>query len=85
MEQAPEHPAHDAQGASPLDDLVAKVKAVVQGPHGELFTQIVEDFYEQITEEYFSTEDLADIREGLEEIRRGEYISWEECKRKHGL
>lgn len=63
---------------------MAKVKAVAQSSHGELFVRIVDDFCEQITEEYFSPGDLTDIQEGLEEIKRGEYISWEECKRKHG-
>jgi len=70
---------------SSLDVLVSKVKAVAKSPQGELFAKIVDTFYEQIGEEYFSPEDLADIQEGLEEIKRGEYLSWEECKRKHGL
>jgi predicted transcriptional regulator len=70
---------------STLEDLVSKVKAVAKGPQRELFAKIVDNFFEEIEEEYFSPEDLADIQEGLEEIKRGEYLSWEECKRKHGL
>jgi hypothetical protein len=76
---------NNAEGDSTLDALVAKVKAVAKGPQGELFTKIVDTFFEHIEEEYFSSEDLADVQEGLEEIKRGEYISWEDCKRKHGL
>ncbi|MBM4294425.1 MAG: hypothetical protein FJ126_05900 [Deltaproteobacteria bacterium] len=68
-----------------IADLLNKVKAVVRGPQGELFARILEDFYDEITKEYFSPEDLADIQEGIEEIHRGEHISWEECKRKHSL
>jgi hypothetical protein len=69
-----------------MDDLFEKVRAVVNSPqHRELFAKIVENFYEQVTEEYFSPEDLADIEEGIEEIRQGKCIPWEECKRKHGL
>jgi len=85
MEPAQEKMKSGFQEESFLEDLLAKAKAVAKGPHGELFARIVEDFYEQVTEEYFSPEDLAGIQEGIEEIRRGEHISWEECKRKHGL
>jgi hypothetical protein len=69
-----------------MDDLFEKVKAVVKSPqHRELFAKIVEDFYEQVTEEYFSPEDQADIKEGIEEIRQGKCIPWEESKKKHRL
>jgi len=68
-----------------LSDLMSKVRAIVEGHQGDLFAQIVDSFYEQIGEEHFSPEDLTDIQEGIEEIRRGEVIPWEECKRKHGL
>jgi predicted transcriptional regulator len=63
-----------------LDDLLAKVKAVAKSPQGDLFAKIVDTFYEQIEEEYFSPEDLADIQEGLEDIRQGRYLTLEEYR-----
>jgi len=36
-------------------------------------------------EEYFSPEDMAEIEEGFAQIRRGEYMDWDEFKRSHGL
>ena len=71
----------NVQGDSTLDDLVAKVKAVAKGPQGELFAKIVDTFFEQIEEEYFSPEDLADIQEGLEDIKQGKYLTLEEYRR----
>jgi hypothetical protein len=50
-----------------------------------LFAQIVDSFHEQVGDEYFSPEDLADIQSGLDEIKRGEYLAWEDCKSKQGL
>jgi hypothetical protein len=38
----------------------------------ELFAKIGDDFYEQITEEYFSPEGLAESEEGFAQIQRGE-------------
>ena len=35
--------------------------------------------------EYFSPEDLAEIEEGFDEIGPGEYIDWEDFKKKHDL
>lgn len=35
--------------------------------------------------EYFSPEDLAEIEGGFAQIRRGEYVIWEEFKKRHGL
>jgi hypothetical protein len=57
-------------------------------PEGE--TLAVKRFLEfllnlQEGEEYFSPEDLAEIEEGLAQIRRGEYVIWEEFKQRHGL
>ncbi len=63
-----------------VDDLVAKVKAISASPQGELFIPIVESFYEHLEPEYFSSEDLADIEEGLEDIRQGKYLSLEEYR-----
>lgn len=85
MEQVQEKIISDPPGQSPLDDLLAKVKAVAQSPHGELFARIVDDFYDQITEEYFSPEDLAEIEEGFEQISRGEYVTLEELEKQLGI
>jgi hypothetical protein len=68
-----------------MADIFSKIKAIVKGPQAELFTKIVDSFYEQVGEEYFSPEDLADIQSGLDEIKRGEHLAWEDCKSKHGL
>jgi predicted transcriptional regulator len=63
-----------------LDDLVAKVKAITEGPQGELFVKIVDNFFDQLEPEYFSSEDLADIEEGLEDIRQGKCLTLEEYR-----
>lgn len=57
-------------------------------PEGE--TLAVKRFLEfllnmQEGEEYFSPEDLAEIEEGFAQIRRGEYLIWEEFKKRYGL
>jgi predicted transcriptional regulator len=85
MERGQETIQGDPQGQSAIDDLVAKVKVVAQSQHGELFSKIVDDFYDQITEEYFSQEDLAEIEEGFAQIKRGEYVSLEELEKDLGL
>jgi len=77
MQPASENTTSAPEG-SLLSDLFIKVKAVAQSPHGELFARIVDNFYEQITEEYFSPEDLAEIEEGFAQIRRGECVTMEE-------
>jgi hypothetical protein len=68
-----------------MADIISKIKAIVKGPQGELFAKIVDSFYEQMGDENFSPEDLADIQSGLDEIKRGEHLAWEDCKRTHGL
>jgi predicted transcriptional regulator len=85
MEQAQEGSHSGSQVVSKLDDLVAKVKAVAQSSHAELFARIVDGFYEQITEEYFAQEDLAEIEEGFAQIQRGEYVTLEEMEKELGL
>ena len=85
MEPAQEEIQSNPQAASVLEDLLAKVKTVVQSQHGELFARIVEEFYEQVTKEHFSPEDLAEIEEGFAQIRRGEYVTLEELEKKLGL
>lgn len=68
-----------------MAEIFSKIKVIVKGPQGELFTKIVDSFYEQVGDEYFSPEDLADIQSGLDEIKRGEHLAWEDCQSKHGL
>ena len=82
MEPVQEEIRDNRQEASTLEDLLAKVKTVAQSQHGELFTRIVEEFYDQVTEEYFSPEDLAEIEEGFAQIKRGEYVTLEELEKK---
>jgi transcriptional regulator with XRE-family HTH domain len=65
-------------------DLLAKIEEIAQGPNADLLRRLVEILYNQ-EEEYFSTEDLAEIERGEEEIRRGEHISLEEYERTRGL
>ena len=85
MEQAQEEIHGNRPGESALEDLLAKVKTVAQSQHGELFTRIVDEFYDQVTEEYFSPEDLTEIEEGFAQIRRGEYVTLEELEKKLDL
>jgi hypothetical protein len=68
-----------------MAEIFSKIKAIVKGPQGELITKIVDSFYEQVGDEYFSPEDLADIQSVMDEIKRGEHLAWEDCKSKHGL
>ena len=78
MEQAQEEIQGNRQGGSALEDLLAKVKTVARSQQGELFARIVDEFYYQVTEEYFSPEDLSQNEEGFAQIRRGEYVTLEE-------
>jgi predicted transcriptional regulator len=76
---------------APLDDLLAKVKAIAQGPHADLLRKLVDLLYEredsqqEYDNEPFSPEDLAAIQEGEEAIQRGEFISLEEYEKERGL
>ena len=79
---------------APLDDLLAKVKAIAQGPNADLLRQLVDLLYErkEVREEYdeepLSPEELAAVQEAEEAIRRGDrsqFISLEEYERKRGL
>lgn len=63
-----------------IQDMVAKVRAIAKGPHGELFFKVVERFFEQTEPEYFSPEDLKDIEEGMEDIRQGRCLTLEEYR-----
>ena len=68
-----------------MAEIFSKIKAIVKGPQGELFAKIVDSFYEQVGDEYSPPEDLADIQSGIDEIKRGEHLAWEDFKSKHGL
>ena len=61
-------------------ELMAKVKIIASGPHGELFSRVVDTFLDLSEPEYFSPEDLADIEEGLEDIRQGRCLTLEEYR-----
>jgi len=63
-----------------IEEMVAKVRAIAKGPHGELFFKMVDTFLEQTEPEIFTEEDLADIEEGLEDIRQGRFLTLEEYR-----
>ncbi|MDD3581027.1 MAG: hypothetical protein PHW74_08400 [Desulfobacca sp.] len=69
------------------DLLIEKFRAVLAGPEGTLFIQILEAFYQQggHREEYFTPEDLLDFQEGFDQIKQGEYLDWEDFKRENEL
>ncbi len=81
MDQAHEKNQRIPQGEGPMDEIVDKVKAIVRGPQGDLFLKVVESFYEQAEPEHFSPEDLADIQEGIEDIRQGRCLTLEEYRK----
>ena len=64
----------------PIDQIVEKVKVIVQGSHGALFGKVVDSFFELSEPEYFSPEDLADIEEGMADIREGRCLTLEEYR-----
>jgi hypothetical protein len=74
-----------------IDDLLIKIKAIVQGPNAELLRKLVDVLYEEAArreeydEEPFSPEDLAAIKEGEEAFKRGEFISLEDYEKERGL
>jgi|UniRef100_A0A7C5AMI1 predicted transcriptional regulator len=62
------------------DDLLAKVKAIAESPQRDLFVKIVDSFFEHLEQEFFSPEDLADIEEGIEDLRQGRCLTLEEYR-----
>lgn len=80
MSQAQETDREVPPEGNRLDEMVAKVRAIARGPHGELFSKVVESFFEQTQPEYFSPEDLQDIEEGVEEVRQGRCLTLEEYR-----
>jgi len=67
-----------ADGA--ISGLLDKVKIIAHGPHGELFSRVVDTFLDMSEPEYFTPEDLADIQEGLDDLQHGRYLSLEEYR-----
>lgn len=63
-----------------INQMLEKVKVIVQGPHRALFGKAVDSFFELSEPEYFSPEDLADIEEGMTDIREGRFLTLEEYR-----
>jgi hypothetical protein len=63
-----------------IDQIVEKVKVITQSSYGALFGKIVDSFFELSQPEYFSPEDLADIEEGMADIREGRCLTLEEYR-----
>jgi hypothetical protein len=80
MDQAREKETKFAEENIPLDQIIEKVKVIVQGSHGALFGKVVDSFFELSEPEYFSPEDLADIEEGMADIREGRCLTLEEYR-----
>jgi hypothetical protein len=79
---------------APIEALLAKVKAIAQGPNADLLCRLIDLLYEreQPQEEYddepLSPEELAAIEEADEARRRGDkdyFLPWEEVKKELGL
>jgi hypothetical protein len=77
-----------------IDDLIAKIKAIAQGPNADLLHKLIDLLYEreqpqeQYDDEPLSPEELAAIEEADEAKRRGDkdyFIPWEEVKKELGL
>jgi hypothetical protein len=88
MDQAREKEPKFVEENVPFDQIVEKVKVIVQGSHGALFGKIVDSFFELSEPEYFSPEDLAAIEEGMRASLSGDrtqFIPWEEYKAKRDL
>jgi predicted transcriptional regulator len=80
MDQAGEKEQETSMDNASLDQMVKKVKAIAQGAHGALFIKVVDSFFELTQPEYFTPEDLADIQEGMEDIRQGRFLTLEEYR-----
>jgi predicted transcriptional regulator len=81
MEQAQGKDQEISREEGPIEEMLAKVRAIAKGPHRELFSQVVETFFQQTEPEIFTEEDLADIEEGMEDIRQGRYLTLEEYRK----
>ncbi|PIU52450.1 MAG: hypothetical protein COS90_11405 [Deltaproteobacteria bacterium CG07_land_8_20_14_0_80_60_11] len=81
MDQARGKELEFAEENVSIDQIVGKVKVIVQGSHGALFSKVVDSFFELSEPEYFSQEDLADIEAGMADIREGRCLTLEEYRR----
>jgi len=81
MEQAQGKDQEISPADGHIEEMVAKIRAIAKGPHGELFFKMVDTFLEQTEPEIFTQEDLADIEEGMEDIRQGRYLTLEEYRK----
>lgn len=74
-----------------LEMLWHKVKAVAQGPDGDLLRKLVDilyqrdEFPEEYDDEPLTPEDLAAIQRGEEDIKAGRITKWEDFKKAHKL
>lgn len=66
--------------ATSSEEWLAKIKAILEGPQRKLFLKIVESFFEELEQEYFTPADLLDIEEGLEDLRQGRCLTLEEYR-----
>ena len=69
-------------------DLLAKSKAVAQGPEADLLRELLNVLYyrqRKYDREPLSEEDWAAIRKGKEAIKRGEFVTLEELEKDLGL
>ena len=80
MDQAREEETKFVEENVPIDQIVEKVKIIVQGSHGALFGKVVDSFFELSEPEYVSPEDLVDIEEGMADIREGRCLTLEEYR-----
>lgn len=70
-----------------LEELMQKIRAIAQGQNSDLLLRFIDILYDQeySAEEHFSPDDLADIQGGIDEIRRGDTISWLDFKKENNL
>jgi hypothetical protein len=71
-----------------IDELIAKVKDIAEGPDGDLLRRLVDILHDRYDYEPLSPEELAAIQEADEAIRRGDksyFTPLEEYERKRGL
>ena len=80
MDRVREKEPESVEENVPLDQIIQKVKVIVQGSHGALFGKVVDSFFELSEPEYFSPEDLADIEAGMADIREGRCLTLEEYR-----
>jgi predicted transcriptional regulator len=67
-----------------FDDLVTKVKAIAQGPDGELLIKIVDTLFDRV-EDDLTSDDWQAIREGKEDAAQRRVITLEEYEKARGL